>query len=180
MSTQLNKDLVQEPVDRPQEERRGRIIAGISLVTIGLLTLVMQFGETMNLGQYFLNAVGLIFLIWGLTTDTFGLLIPGGILSGIGLGAYLVSGPFSSLEGQATAAVFLFSFAAGWALITLLSGFTQEGFQVWPLIPGGIMAAIGGALLAGGLALEVLSWLGRGWPLGLVIAGLWLILRRNQ
>ena len=180
MSTQVNNDLVRDPVEERSEDRRGRIIAGVSLVTIGLLTLVLQFGETMNLGQYFLNALGLIFLIWGLTTDTFGLLIPGGILSGLGLGTYLVSGPLSSIEGQATAAVILLSFAAGWALITLLSGFTRDGFQWWPLIPGGIMAAIGGALLAGGLALEILSWLGRGWPLGLVVVGLYLILRRIQ
>ncbi len=165
---------------RVRRDRRGRIVAGISLVTIGLLTLVMQFGEPINLGQYFLNVLGLIFLIWGLTTDLFGLLIPGGILSGLGLGTYLVSGPLSGLEGQATGAVFLLSFAAGWVLITLLSIFTREGLQWWPFIPGGIMAAIGAALLAGGAALEILSWLGRGWPLGLVIAGLYLILKRSQ
>ena len=180
MSTQINNDLAPEPVDANRNERRGRIITGFSLVAIGLLTLVMQFGDSMNLGQYFLNALGLIFLIWGLSTDTFGLLIPGGILSGLGLGTYLISGPLSAVEGQATAAVILLSFAAGWVLITLLSGFTRDGVQWWPLIPGGIMAAIGGALLAGGLALDILSWLGRGWPLGLVIAGLYLILRRNQ
>lgn len=180
MSTQIEHDLAPEIVEPHRDGRRARIIAGVSLVTIGLLTLVMQFGNSMTLGQYFLNALGLIFLIWGLTTDSFGLLIPGGVLSGIGLGTYLVSGPLSDVEGAATVAVFLLAFAAGWALITLLSGFTGEGLQWWPLIPGGIMAAIGGALLSGGFALEVLSWLGRGWPLGLVIVGLYLILRRNQ
>ncbi len=180
MSTQMNNDLAPEPIETDRDERRGRIITGVSLVTIGLLTLVMQFGDTMNLGQYFLNVLGLIFLVWGLSTGSFGLLIPGGILSGLGLGTYLVSGPLSAVDGQATGAVFMLSFSAGWVLITLLSGFTRDGIQWWPLIPGGIMAAIGGALLAGGFALEVLSWLGRGWPLGLVIVGLYLILRRNQ
>ena len=130
------------------------------LIAIGVLVLVAQFGGSETLGLLFLPALGLIFLIWGSAARSVGLLIPGGILSGIGLGVYLTGGPLSHLEGEAEGAVFLLSFAAGWALITLLSGLICGQTHWWPLIPGGIMAFIGGALLIGGAALTALEWVG--------------------
>ena len=46
------------------------------------------------------------------------------------------------------------------------------------------MAAIGGALLAGGVAMDALNvvgdLLGRAWPLGLVALGLYLLLRHKE
>ena len=98
---------------------RDRWIAGIALVAIGALVLIVQFAESEVLGLLLLSGLGLIFLIWGCLVRSVGLLISGGVLSGIGLGAYLIAGPLSHLDGEG--GVFLLSFAAGWALITLLS-----------------------------------------------------------
>ena len=161
-------------------EARHRWLAGTALIAIGLFVLIAQFVESETLGLLFLPGLGLIFLLWGSLARSVGLLIPGGILSGIGLGVYLMGGPLSHLEGEAEGAVFLLSFAAGWALITLLSALVCQEAHWWPLIPGGIMALIGGALLAGGAALTALEWAGKAWPLIFIGFGLYLLLRHAR
>ncbi len=164
--------------------RHSRWIAGLALIAIGLLVLVEQYVESEWLRLFFLPALGAIFLLWGSITRSIGLLIPGGILGGIGLGVVLNAGPLESLGGDAEGGVFLLSFALGWGLITLLSALVTQETHWWPLIPGGIMAAIGGALLAGGAAMDALNvvgnLLGRAWPLGLVALGLYLLLRHKE
>jgi hypothetical protein len=47
----------------------------------------------------------------------------------------------------------------------------------WPLIPGGILALVGGALLLGDAGLTFLTIVGQFWPLALVAAGLYLLWR---
>ncbi len=162
------------------EARKGRWTAGIALVAIGLLALIAEFGDGLGLGRYFLVLLGGIFLLWGIWVRSPGLLIPGGILSGIGLGVYLLSGVLPGLDGRAEGGVFMLAFAAGWLLILPLSLWIRREVQWWVLIPSGIMAVIGGALLAGGLALDLLGMVGRAWPLGLIAFGLYLIVRRGQ
>jgi hypothetical protein len=73
------------------------------------------------------------------------LIIPGGVLTGIGLGILAIQGPWHfPVEGQN--AIFLLCFALGWFLITILTAlFTCT--QWWALIPGGIMALIGCTIL---------------------------------
>jgi hypothetical protein len=160
------------------QDVRGRWVAGVALVVIGLVSLLTNIIDSPSLGMLIVPTLGLVFTLWGIVVRQVGLLIPGGILSGIGLGIYLVDGPFSALSGDAEAGVFLLAFALGWGLITLLSAFVER-IHWWPLIPGGILALIGGALLQGGLALEILAWVGKLWPLGLIAFGLYLVLRRK-
>ena len=179
MSTQLSQD-VRSDNQVNGREVRNRWIAGIALIAIGVLVLVAQFSKSELLGLLFLPGLGLIFLLWGSAVRSVGLLIPGGVLSGIGLGAYLMEGPLSYLEDEAEGAVFLLSFAFGWALITLLSALVCREVHWWPLIPGGIMALIGSALLVGGPALTALEWTGKVWPLILIGLGAYLLLRRQK
>ena len=159
-------------------EKRHTLAWGVVLVCIGLWMLVSNLTDW-DLDSAFLPGLGLLFLVWGCTTRKLGLLIPGGILSGIGLGALLLEGPFSGLEGDAEGGVFLLSFALGWGLITLTSALFVRKVVWWPLIPGGIMAFIGALQLIGGPALEVLAYLGQGWPIVLIAVGLYLILWRK-
>ncbi len=70
-------------------------------------------------------------------------------------------------------------FAGGWFLITVLTAAFTSHTQWWALIPGAIVALIGGALMLGGAALNVLEFVGRWWPLILVALGLAIILRRK-
>ncbi len=149
--------------------------AGIALIAIGVLVVVTQFSHSDLMGQLFLLNLGLIFLLWGIATRSVGFLIPGGILSGIGMGVYLMEGPLSGLERASGGAVFMLSFALGWILITALSALVCRETYTWPLIPGGIMAFIGTALLVGGPALTALSWANKTWPLLLIALGAYVL-----
>ncbi len=164
----------------PARFNRAPLIAGIVLIAIGALTLAAQLGLFADFGMFFIPALGILFLAWGLLTRTFGLIIPGGILAGIGLGIALITGPLAAAGEPAQGAIFLLAFAAGWLLITLLSHFTDAAFQWWPLIPAGILGSIGGLLLAGETGLQVLTIIGYAWPVVLIAAGAWIILRKRS
>jgi hypothetical protein len=159
-------------------EKRTPLAWGCALVGLGLWMLAS------NLWQWEWSAIfplglGLLFLVWGSATRTLGLLIPGGILTGIGAGALLLAGPFSHLEESASGGLFLVSFGAGWLLTTLTAALFMRRLVWWPLIPGGIMLLTGGALLIGGPALVALAYFGQGWPLVLIVIGLYLLLWRK-
>ncbi len=160
--------------------RRGGLVAGAALILIGVWSMVGQFIDFDAKGILFLPVLGAVFLLWGILTRSGGLLIPGGILTGIGVGVYLMDNMRGGdLSETAAPGVFLLSFAGGWALITLLSLVFAEEKMWWPLIPGGILALVGVALFIGGTALDVLELVGRWWPALLILAGGWIIIKRE-
>ena len=158
---------------------RNSLIAGVAIIVLGLIALVAQLNAGEANGLLVLPALAAVFLAWGLLTRTFGLVIPGGILSGIALGAFLVQGPLANSPETVSGGIFLLAFSLGWALIAVLSIFTARSFQWWPLIPGAILAVIGALLIAGGSGLQVLQALGYVWPVVLVVAGAWVLIRRK-
>ena len=178
MTTQLDKPMKTKNTEK-QTDVRSRVIAGIALILIGALVMLAQVTQSSELTLLVPAVLGVIFLAWGLVTRTFGLVIPGSILLGIGLGAYLITGPYSGLESDAQGGLFMLAFAAGWLMMALLSPFTSSRFQWWPLIPGGIIGAVGLALLSGGYLMQVLQIIGYGWPLILVGIGIYLLVRRR-
>ncbi|MEM8859996.1 MAG: hypothetical protein AAGD96_16830 [Chloroflexota bacterium] len=154
--------------------RNNSVVTGIGLVALGIVFLISQF-VNFN-GLFFLLLLGLGFIGWGILGRTKGLLIPGGILFGIGLGTVLNETPFAArLEGDAEGALFLIGFAIGWASITVLTKLFFNDFQWWPLIPGGIMAVIGLGLLTDGALLESVGSIGRWWPLILIAIGVSIV-----
>jgi hypothetical protein len=160
-------------------ERRSSMVGGALLVAIGLLVLLAQNVKTESLGLLFLPALGGLFLIAGIVGRQAGFIIPGGILTGIGLGAILTQNPTIAITDTAEGGAFFIGFALGWFLITVLSKLFTPQPQWWALIPGTIMALIGGALLLGGTALNVLEFAGKWWPLILIGVGLAVIARRR-
>jgi hypothetical protein len=158
---------------------RNRLAVGVMLVAIGLMALALQFVDLGNLVWLVFGGLALIFIATGIITRTFGLVIPGGILAGLGLGMFLMLQPVPFVDGLDGASVFLLGFAAGWLLIALLSPLTGEGFQWWPLIPGGIIGAVGLALLSGDFGLTILQFFGYAWPVALIVGGIYLLLRRR-
>jgi hypothetical protein len=172
MTTQMENETRKNP------SRRSRPwVTGVILICIGVFLLLAQYAKVEQAGRYFLPALGLIFLVWGAATRNVGLLIPGGIVGGIGLGAVLIEGPFAYLGDESKGGVFLLCFALGWGVITLFSALFTAKVHWWPLIPGGIMAVVGGALLASRVAPQWLTILGSIWPIALILVGLWLIIR---
>lgn len=122
----------------------GRQIAGIALVGVGFSLLVINLT---GVGAVAVLALGgLAFLFAYLATRTYGLLVPGGILTG--LGAALVLDDLGLTEDTA-----LLGLAAGFLLIPLVqlgtAGHRDAGWW-WPLIPAGILGTIGTAQLIDG------------------------------
>lgn len=167
------------PLTKTTGRRQEGVVVGLILITIGLFLLVAQllqpaWGVAIPLG------LGVIFLLWGSLTHKAGLLIPGGILSGIGVGILLITGPWSTLAEETQGGIFLLCFAGGWVLITVTSALFTARPAWWALIPGGMLALVGGAVLIGGPALRALELLGQGWPLILILVGLYLVIARGQ
>ncbi len=161
------------------QDRRSAMVGGALLVAIGLLVLLAQNVQAETLGLLFLPALGGLFLIAGIVGRQAGFIIPGGVLTGIGLGAIFTENPALAATKLAQGGVFFIGFALGWFLITVLSKLFTPNTQWWALIPGAIMVLIGGALMLGGTALNVLEFVGRWWPLILVALGLVIIVRRK-
>jgi uncharacterized membrane protein HdeD (DUF308 family) len=161
------------------KKRRNEWVVGALLIIIGLFFLLNQFVELPGLESlaiYFVLGLGLLFLVWGVITREAGLMIPGGILSGIGLGIALVAGPFEFDDGDLSGGVFMGAFALGWVLITVFTALFTDETHWWPLIPAAIMAIISGALLVEGPFEVVLEWLGKLWPVALIIGGIAMLL----
>ncbi len=165
---------------RKTAETRDRVILGVMLIAIGLLVFLSQIVDVPQVELLILPGLALIFLLWGLLTREVGLMIPGGILAGIALGVYLIAGPYAGQIEENQGGIFLLAFSAGWALISLLSLISKQGFQWWPLIPGGIIGLVGLAVMRGGAAMQLLEILGYAWPLVLVAVGAYRLLRRRE
>ncbi len=156
-----------------ESRRHGGIVGGAILITIGLLALIQQF-VNVNWGLYFLPFLALIFLTAGIIERRPGLLIPGGILAGIGAGAILVeSSLFTGLADPARGGLFMLTFAAGWAVVTAASYLIGK-LMLWPLIPAAFMGIFGLALVANMLTVATYVW-----PVALIALGLVLIFRRH-
>jgi hypothetical protein len=161
-------------VDR--KERQEGLVVGVVLVLAGAWLLLMQLT---NVGPVLFLLPGLAMLALGIRGRSAGWMIPGGIVSGIGLGAMLIEGAWlPSVAGDTDeGAVFLVAFALGWLSITVLSRFFADETQWWPLIPGGILLAIGLMVLFGGVWLTVLATVSRWWPVVLIAVGGALLLK---
>ncbi len=156
------------------EMRKKDTAGGVILVGIGLWALLNQFVTIDlpgNLGLLFLPGLGAMFLAWGILTRNGGLMIPGGILSGIGWGAYAIAGPFSVWQGDSEGGVFLMSLGLGFGLITLATAVFTNKTHMWALIPGSIIFLVGTSILFGGAMLTAVSLLGKLWPVGLILLG---------
>lgn len=163
------------------EKKKGNpAIGGLFLLGLGLYFLLDQFFNLPNLGNlalYFLAALGGAFLVAGVLRREAGLMIPGGILTGLGLGVVLVSGRFAFLNGDQQGAVFMAAFAFGWLLITVFTAVFTAETQWWPLIPGGIMALISASLFFEGQLGNVMNLFAVAGPLLLIGLGLFVLLK---
>ncbi len=165
-----------EPGEPAPRRRSSGLVWGAILIVIGLYALVQQVFH-LELGLYFLPLVAVVFLLAGILGRRYGLLIPGGILAGIGVGALLIDGPFHYLNDQGRGGLFMLTFAGGWLLITLASLLIGRVI-LWPLIPGAFMGLFGVALL--GEQAGLLNLFTFGWPIILIAIGLYLVLRRRE
>ncbi len=138
---------------------RMRMIPGLILIVIGIALLLMQFFR-FGPGQ-FLLVLGLVFLLSYALTRSYGLLIPGCILAGIGLGLVFES----SEQTYVTVPIGL---GLGFIAIFVVQMVVASRSHWWPLVPGVLLVLVG---LAEGVPLAQ-TLIEKGWPLVLVFIGL--------
>jgi hypothetical protein len=172
----LNKEIPMEPnlEKKINNLRNHGIAAGVLLILLGVGTLLQRW---FDVGNFVVLLLGLGMLAWGSVSHRTGWIIPGGVLTGIGLGILATQGPWQ-IPAADQNAIFLLCFAFGWCLITILSAlFTC--MQWWALIPGGIMAVIGGSILItnGNIRWEDLNLV---YAIVLITIGLVLLVYRGR
>lgn len=143
-------------------------IVGLLLIALGGGLLLITTTEAG--GEVLLALVGLAFLVAYGATRTYGFLIPGAIVTG------LAGGILAANQGADDAAVVL-GLGAGFlaiALVDRLLGSVGPGWW-WPVIPGGILTAIGVAALTG--IDDLPAYL---VPVALIAIGLGLLVRRGD
>lgn len=168
---------------------RNALIGGLILIFGGALALVGQVVPDswgLGFGLLVLLGLGLAFHIAGILTREAGWFIPGGILTGIGVGIALVEGgplanlvPAGWLPGD-DGGLFMLAFAGGWFLIPLTTALFTDETHWWPLIPGAIMLLIGLAAGFGSVFASALTLIGSLWPLALILVGLYVIVRSRR
>jgi len=152
---------------------RDPIAFAVVLIIVGVAALVLQnIDPGPDLGGWIVLIIGVGFLGAFLYTRQYGFLVPAGIMSGIGIG--ILAAQTQALTGEASGGLITlglgFGFVAIWVIATIANA---PGNHWWPLIPGGILVVVGGALAIGGQAVDLLQY----WGIILIALGL-LVLGR--
>ena len=142
---------------------RARLIPGLVLIVLGIAFLLAQYFEFGP--ALFLILLGLVFLIPYALTRSYGLLIPGCILAGVGLGLLFDRPPLG------TAIAVPLGLGLGFIAIFVLQLIVARQSHWWPLIPGGLLVLVG---IAEGIP-QAQVLFEKGWPLILVLAGLLIL-----
>ena len=144
-------------------------LPGVILIVVGVTLFAVQL---LHLdGDVIVLVIGLVFAIAFVGTRRYGLLIPAGILIGLGLGIVLED---SGVQGEPVVLGLGMGFLAIYGADLLTSGARAPG-RWWPLIPGAILTVIAGAESTFGA--EGARLIEQGWPILLIAAGAWLLLR---
>jgi hypothetical protein len=153
-----------------------KVITGVVVIALGLIMFIATVTDSQLVGQMIVLLLGVTFLAWGVMVRHPGPLIPGCILSGLGVGILLSQWLSTSISGQAQGGIVTLCMGLGFLLIMPVQQFvTRQAAHWWPLIPGGILTLTGLGLLLGDAGLTMLTWMGRLWPLAVIGVGLALL-----
>lgn len=162
------------PLVRPLSERA---LTGIALILIGVALLLATVFPSVFTGYIVLIAVGLIFIAWSIAAQRAGLMVPGGIIAGIGAGVSLMSKAFPNAGGAADLGIMLLCLGAGFTSITVLTRLFVPPAQTWALVPGIGCLAVGLLIVIGAVTPSMLNAL---WPLIIIGIGLYLLWRATR
>jgi hypothetical protein len=144
-----------------EEQRRGQLVLGGILIILGIGLLALQLMEGFG-DAVILFLIGGLFVAGYLYRRAYGLLIPGCILLGLGLGkvgesTILAFGGFEQL-----------GLGVGFVAIYVIDLVYTGASSWWPLIPGLILIVTG--LAEGSATFERL--ISVGWPIIIIFIGL--------
>lgn len=155
------------------DPHRGRRVAAGVMLAVAFVALLKPYVPLDFAKNWLLPLMGAGFIVWAALARNSGLLVPGGILTGVGVGTLL--------RGEFGNAAFLFSMAGGFLLISvlylLLFGRRKESAWGvwWTAFPAGGLALAGLIQVAGP---DVRAWLraiGPVWPYVLIAVAVWLL-----
>ncbi len=154
--------------------QRDRMVFALILIVVGVVGLASQlFDLSTDLGGWIVLAIGLGLLGAFAYTRQYGYLVPGGIMTGLGAGI-VISEAFTFATDEATGGVIVLGLGLGFLsiwVIGMLAHVAQHHW--WPIVPGGILAVVGGALLIGGRAVDLLDY----WGVAVIVVGLFVLWR---
>jgi len=146
-------------------------LPGVILIAVGATLFAVQL---LHLdADVIVVVIGLVFASAFAATRRYGLLIPAGIMTGLGAGILLED---VGAKGEPAMLGLGLGFLAIYAVDALTSGARAPG-RWWPLIPGAIITVIAGA--SGTFGQEGARAIEQGWPILLIAVGAWLLTRRR-
>jgi len=158
----LEGEIVEEAVK--QRRDNAAVTFGAVLVVVGAVLLGARFNDVLAAGGPALW-IGLGFLTWWAFSGNYGLLLPAGVLTGLGVGLMLDHAAF---YGNPVALGLGVGFLAIYALDVLRR---RRSSSWWPLVPGAVLVVVG--LLQNTSGRDSLGELG--WPLFLIVIGIIII-----
>lgn len=143
-------------------------MAGLIIAGLGLFFLAAQLEP--DIGRFVTLFIGLALLAVFVIRRDYGFLVPGSILTGIGIGLALEPALVDQMQGS----LMLMSLAGGFLGIWVIGSiYRLPQNHWWPLIPGGILMLVGLVQLSRADAENAL----RLWPLILVLVGALVLTR---
>ncbi len=135
------------PASRNEARTSYLSMVGLFIMVIGALFLIDQNLKTGWLTGISLPVAGIIMLIEGLRKRQFGWTIPGILVLGLGVGAFMALVPFPQLGTAQRIGVLLLSFGASWLLLCLASRWLLGQTAWWAFLVGMIVLSTGLAFL---------------------------------
>jgi pimeloyl-ACP methyl ester carboxylesterase len=106
--------------------------------------------------------------------------VAGSLLAGLAAAVALVAGPLAGGQEAVITGGLLLGFAAGWALLAVLSARFTHRPQRWAAVPAAAMSISGAGLIALAPSAGTLSALGWVWPPLLLVLVTWMIVRARR
>jgi hypothetical protein len=152
---------------------RDPMAVAVILIVVGVAGLAAQVLDlTANVGGLVVAVIGVGFLVAFAFTRHYGYLVPGGIMTGLGAG--IVASQGLTMADEQTGGVIVLGLGLGFLSIWVIGAIAHvERHHWWPIIPGGILAVVGAALLIGGQAVNLLDY----WGVIIVAIGLLVLWR---
>ncbi len=149
----------------------GGWLPGVILIAVGVTLFAVQLLQLD--ADVIVLVIGLVFATVYVATRRYGLLIPAGVLTGLGAGILLED---FGVRGEPVVLGLGLGFLAIYGADALSRGARAPG-RWWPLVPGSILTVIAGAESTFGA--EGARLIEQGWPILLIVVGAWLLLRRR-